>query len=160
LAVLKFCFLSGFGGLRLAFVSGAPLTVTLGSLGSGVSAFRLWGLSAAGGFQAVGCRCWVSLRVGLSVISESCGLLALPFPFMFRVLRSGVWAVSCGCGCVVRHRWRCRFLGFWRFVWLGFLVEFKLGFCLAVALFGFSPSLSACRVWVLRRHSQAGEVGF
>jgi hypothetical protein len=39
-----------------------------------------------GGFQAVGWRCLVSLRVGLSVISEFCGLLALPFPSLFCVL--------------------------------------------------------------------------
>jgi hypothetical protein len=101
-----------------------------------------------GGFQVVGCRCLVSLRVGLSVISEFCGLLVFFRHHAFFVCcRVVVWVPGAVAGVLSG-------MGGW-VVFLGFSGLFGLGVGRSLGLavpwgwrFGFGRPLSACRVWV------------
>jgi len=99
-------------------------------------------------FRAVGWLCWVSLRVGLSVIFEFCVLETGSFPYRFR----GLWKLWLGRlaaaeGCLSGIGF-CRSLHCWRFVWLGFLASSSVRFCWAVVGWFFCRPLPACRDWV------------
>jgi hypothetical protein len=121
-------------------------------------------------FQAVGCRYLVSLRVGLNVISEFCGLLAVPFPSLFCVLLR-LWLGLAGAvaGALSGIGSRIVSLGFSGLFGLGVGRSLGLAFALGLAVwslssafglsglglcrrfqavgFGFVPSLSGSRVW-------------
>ncbi len=83
--------------------------------------------------EAVAWLCLVFLRIGLIVISEFCGLLALPFPYRFR----GLWKLwrgrlAAGVGFLSGIGFY-RLLHCWRIVGLGFLASSPVRFCCAVA---------------------------